>query len=440
VSGDPNPATGGGAVSESFCVLPWLHVFADENGVMYPCCRSITSKLPNKNELDGKPYRIQDETGIENGWNSAYMRQLRVDMLTGHRPKPCARCYMYDDLGMRSHRQSQNEAYREHIAKLVAKTDPDGQAPLDIRTVDIRLGNLCNLRCRMCSPQSSKALIREWAALHSVPADHAYFNRLRELDWFSRPAFWRIFERHTANIERLHFAGGEPLLIPQMFMFLDRLIELDRAPHITLSYNTNLSMLPPRLRDLWSHFLSVRVTVSLDGFDHVNTFIRYPSQWPALDHNLKTLDTEAEQFNCGSGLGFNTAVQIYNVFRIGELLDYTSTLKRFEAPNLSILSYPEHFSIRILPAEMKHQAAERLRNTAKRYASQPPPQWGEQQTNKLLASIDGIIDHMLSVDQHDLIPEFCRWTRYMDRARGQRVLEIIPELTPLFKPPYSHSN
>jgi hypothetical protein len=36
--------------------------------------------------------------------------------------------------------------------------------PLDLRSVDLRLGNVCNLRCRMCSPQSSKALLGEFAA------------------------------------------------------------------------------------------------------------------------------------------------------------------------------------------------------------------------------------------------------------------------------------
>jgi sulfatase maturation enzyme AslB (radical SAM superfamily) len=410
-----------------------MHLFADENGVIYPCCRSVGSKLPNVNEADGRPFRVQDEGGIAEGWNSAYMRNLRRDMLAGRRPEPCARCYMYEDIGMRSHRQSQNEHYLKQIAGLLMRTDPDGSAPLELQTIDLRLGNLCNLRCRMCSPQSSKALIREWAELHGVPSNHSYFEQLRNLDWFSQPAFWQIFEKHTANIERLHFAGGEPLLINQMFDFLERLIELGRAKNIMISYNTNLTVLPRRIFELWPHFRSVRVTVSVDGFDEVNSLIRYPTNWATLDRNMKTLDAEAERLNCRGGLGINTTVQLYNIFHIEKFIEYAATsFNSFEAPNLSILTFPEQFNIQILPPEMKQQAAARLRDFTARFADRWPDRWQQAALPALLAAIDGIIQHMMSADRTDLLPEFRRWSLHQDRFRGQNLLDVIPELAPLF--------
>ncbi len=420
--------------SESFCILPWMHVFADEGGVMYPCCRSVGSKLPNVHEGEDRPYRIQDEDGLEEGWNSAYMRGLRRDMLTGRRPKPCERCYMYEDLGMGSHRQSQNAEYLDRFPALPAGAGPDGRAPLQLRTVDLRLGNLCNLRCRMCSPQSSKALIREWAAFHDAPDDHPFFQELQRRDWFSRKTFWQIFEKHTSKIERLHFAGGEPFLIPPMFDFLERLIELGRAQNIMVSYNTNLTLLPRRVFELWPRFRGVRVTVSLDGFAEVNSFIRHPSRWSTITGHLKTLDSEAEHLNCNGGLGINTAVQIYNVFRIDELLEYLATsFTRFEAPNLSILSYPEHLSIRVLPPEMKRHAAERLRNFTKRFANRWPERWQGGELERLLAAIEGIIEHMMGENHSGLLPEFFRWSEHQDRFRGQNTVEVIPELAPLFE-------
>jgi sulfatase maturation enzyme AslB (radical SAM superfamily) len=433
-SDNPELKKSSGLPSASFCVLPWMHLFADENGVMYPCCRSVGSQLPNVDERNGKPYKIQDEGGLEEGWNSAYMRDLRREMLAGSRPKPCERCYMYEDLGMRSHRQSQNTQYLKQVSGLLARTDEDGRTPLDLQSVDIRLGNLCNLRCRMCSPQSSKVLIEEWAALHGVPSSHPYFEELRQLDWFSQPTFWRIFQKHTANIERLHFAGGEPLLIEPMFDFLQRLIEDGRAKEITISYNTNLTVLPRRVFDLWPHFRSVRVTVSLDGFGDVNGLIRYPSRWATIDRNLKMLDAEAERLNCGGGLSFNTTVQVYNIFRLDEFVEYAaSSFTRFEAPNLSILSVPEHFNIRILPPEMKERAAARLLNLTERMATRWPERWQGRQVRDLLAATHGIIDHMMSADRRDLLPEFLRWCKHQDRFRGQDVLKVIPELAPIFE-------
>lgn len=417
--------------SGSFCVLPWMHLFADERGVMYPCCRSVGSLLPNVDD-DGRVLRIHDENGIESAWNSGYMKTLRVDMLEGRRPKPCERCYLYEDLGMRSHRQSQNAQHAEEIARYVDATEADGAAPLALRSIDLRIGNLCNLRCRMCSPQSSKALIQEWAALYGVKSDHQAFDELRTLDWFSTESFWRVFESHTQDVERLHFAGGEPLLVPEMFDFLERLVAGGRAGRIMLSYNTNLTLLPPRIYELWPHFRKVRVTASIDGFGGVNSFIRHPSRWEQIDANLKRLDADSERLNCGGGLGINTTVQLYNVFRLDELLEYAATsFTNFEAPNLSVLTYPEHFNIRILPREMKERAAAKLQQFMARF-DRWPERWHGRQLDELRAAVDGIVTHMMEADHTAALGEFRRWSDHQDHFRGQSAMAVIPELAPLF--------
>lgn len=420
--------------SDSFCVLPWMHVFADESGVMYPCCRSVGSQLPNVDE-DGQPYRIQDEGRLVEGWNSAYMRKLRLDMLEARRPRPCERCYMYDDLGIRSHRLSANTTYRSRIAEFLARGDDEQRVPLDLHSVDLRLGNLCNLRCRMCSPQSSKALIQEWADLYRVPSDHEAFDRFRRLDWFSSESFWKIFEKHTPQLEWLHFAGGEPLLVPQMFDFLQRLVELGRAEHITLNYTTNGTALPKRIYELWPHFQNVRVTVSLDGFDKVNSFIRHPANWRTIDRNLRILDEHADQLNCSGGLGLNTTVQMFNIFRLDDLLRYVAkTLRRFEPPNLTLLTYPEHFSIQLLPPAMKNRAMMRLRAFLDSFSGHWPEHWEGAPFEQFMSRVEGVFDHLMSADRSDAIPEFRRWTEHQDQFRGQNVCEVIPELAPLFEP------
>ena len=410
-----------------------MHVFADESGVMYPCCRSVGTRKPNVDER-GRPHHVYDEAGLEPAWNSAYMRTLRLDMLTGARPAACERCYMYDDLGMRSHRQDANDEYRDRIPDLIQPTGVDGSAPLDLMSVDLRLGNLCNLRCRMCSPQSSRALIGEFATAYGLPPAHAAFDQLRTMDWFASERFWEIFERHTPHVERLHFAGGEPLMIPQMFDFLARLVDLGRAPGISLSYNTNLTMLPDRVYELWPRFRQVRVTASIDGFGAVNSFIRYPSQWVEIDANLRRLEADADRLNLGGGLAFNTTVQIFNVLRLDEFLDYVvSTFTRAEAPNLSVLTQPSHFNIRALPLPLKQLAAERLSAAMNRLAPRWPERWLGAEQDSLNSSVAGIISHMMEKDATDRLKEFRRWTAIQDQQRGQRTQEVLPELAPLWE-------
>ena len=415
---------------ETFCVLPWMHLFADERGVLFPCCRVTGTAMPNVDSR-GEPHRIH-AGDLEQAWNSEYMKRLRRDMLEGRRPKPCSRCFLYEDLGVKSHRQLQNDKYSDSLEELIASSSPEGEAPMRIRTVDIRLGNLCNLRCRMCFPNSSKKLIDEWAALHGMGEDHEYVREMRSLDWFSTDEFWEVFESCAPDIERLHFAGGEPLLIPQAFKFLERLISLGRAGEITVSYNTNATVLPPEIFDLWPRFKAVRVTASVDGFGGLNSFIRHPSNWERVDHNLKRLDRNAERLNC-SVLGFNTTVQVYNVLRLDELLEYTvEAFERFDPPNLSLLSQPECFSVQILPAAMKDQAATRLREFKQRYNGRWPGRWEEADLQAFLHNIDGVIDHMMAADRSSEIPEFVCRNDFHDRYRGQDVREVIPELAPVF--------
>lgn len=421
--------------SASFCVLPWIHLFADEGGLMYPCCRSVSTKKMNVDD-QGHPLRVFDAGGLDAAWNSAYMRQIRLDMIAGARPVPCERCYMYDDLGMRSHRQDVNEEYAARIPEMLASTRDDGAAPLDLRSVDLRLGNVCNLRCRMCSPQSSKALLGEFAAAARLPVSHKLFDDYRKMEWFVGDQFWEIFERHTPAVERLHFAGGEPLIIPEMFDFLARLITLGRAGGISLSYNTNLSVLPPRVYELWLHFAQVRVTVSLDGAGAVNEFIRFPSDWTTIDRHLRTLAADAGRLNLGGGIAFNTTVQIFNVLRIGELLEYlVDAAPTAEAPNLSVLSYPRHFSIQALPPALKEEATRRLRNTMARLHGRWPAHWRATGLDELGAAVDGIISHMHEQDRTAYLPEFRRWTAIQDQHRGQETRLCLPELASLLDVP-----
>lgn len=399
---------------------------------MWPCCRSIGSRQPNLSDEDGKPRHIYDKGGVAAGMDTAAMRMLRRNMLEGHRPPACERCYMVEDLGMRSHRQTQNELWNADIPHLLADTEKDGSVNVTLRTADIRLGNTCNLRCRMCSPQSSQALIPEWAAHYGLPREHRHFDAYRHFDWFDRPEFWTMLENQAPKLVRINFAGGEPLLIRSMFDFLERMVASGQAGNMTISYNTNLTILPKRVFALWPSFKSIRVTVSIDGFGAVNDFIRFPSRWDDIDANLRTLDRESDQLNLGAGLSTNTAVQVYNVFRLGELLDYMATeLTCFEVPNLSIVTYPEYLDLRILPAELKELAEMRLRAAISRSADLWRERWGDD-VDRLVAAIEGVISHMRGDDRSELLPQFLRWASHQDHFRGQSTSAAVPELAPLF--------
>lgn len=426
------------APSPTFCVIPWVHAFGDERGLLRPCCMTLGSDVRDLQAVDaeGRPYTVHDAGSLEAGWNSPFMKTLRREMLDGTRPSVCRRCFEEEDLGIKSYREDSNEMFGAHIEAALAATSPDGTAPIDlVCSADFRLGNACNLKCRMCSPVSTKLLIPEWQRLFNVPDGHAELEALRKVDWFDADDFWNNCERLMPGLERLHFAGGEPMIISRMLDFLQRVVDEGHAHHIQLSYVTNLTTLPERVTKLWPAFQGVSLTGSLDGHEPVNSFIRYPARWDRIDTHLRRLVVERDAFNC-SKITINTTVQAYNVLTLADLFEYLLPLHapHFTVyPRLSKLDWPSCFSIQVLPPALKALAAERLRAFVARWDGRWPDTSDE--LPRFLKAIEGVIEHMEAADRTAELPEFARRTLVFDEMRGQNVREALPDLAPAFDLP-----
>src|SRR5262249_25386900 len=139
-----------------------------------------------------------------------------------------------------------------------------------------------------------------------------WLTAMERLDWFQQPALWDTFEPHLASIERLHFARGEPLMIAPGVEILPPPLERRHPPHAPLSHNTNVTVLPKEVARLWPHFRGVRIQASLDGYDAVNHYIRYPARWSVIDRHLGEMERERARLNV-TRIGFHVTVQAYNI-------------------------------------------------------------------------------------------------------------------------------
>ncbi len=416
--------------SKTVCALPWIHYFTSEMAHNFPCCISTDTSLPNVS-ASGRKYNVYESGVFEQAWNSDYMKELRLDMLAGIRPKPCERCYKFEDLGIPSHRYWANKKWSTHFDRVLPSMKPDGSLPLKLYSADIRLGNLCNLRCRMCSPVSSKGLTAEWRLMNLIDDKEA--DEFMSLDWFERPEFWDMFLRYADDLESLHFAGGEPFIIKQHYVFLKSLIEKGIAKKLTLSYNTNLTMLPAELLELWKQFKVVNLMISLDGTEEVNHYIRFPSNWANIHKNIKFLHDNLEAYNIHN-LDFNITVQVYNIFNLPQLVDFLiDQYPKATFPMLSLLFGPEELSIQILPTEKKQLLTKLWTEflSARKSHWMQKGKWHEEVDN-LVNNIEGIIEFMNKSDQGRLLPKFKMRTRVYDKSRNQSCPEVIPELASLF--------
>jgi MoaA/NifB/PqqE/SkfB family radical SAM enzyme len=156
---------------DTFCVLAWNHLHLTPNGAVKMCC--IAGEDIHEN---GEPYNLYSHT-YEEIWNSAYMRRARKGMSKGKCISACQRCYSEEITLGESRRTQQNARWiteynklpEEFIAEAAVNDFYIKERP---QFLQLNLGNLCNLACRMCTSLYSSRIEKDSIQNKWVPAGH----------------------------------------------------------------------------------------------------------------------------------------------------------------------------------------------------------------------------------------------------------------------------
>ena len=397
---------------KTFCILPWMHLATNSSGNYRVCCNSV----PGKNfimDKNNEPYKIY-KADVKEMWNSDTYRNLRLQLLKEEYPEMCQRCWREEASDIKSARQSYNEAYSHFIEGALSNTDKEGKAPLKIGYVDLRLGNLCNLKCRMCNPWASNQWVEEWNTTTSydgkdIPKEER--TRLEHMDWPTNEKTWENLMPIIDTVEEIYLTGGEPTLALEQYKLFDKCIELDKAKDIILKYNTNLTNIPPKMIDYWKHFKKIKINASIDGFDELNRYIRYPTNWKSVHKNLSAFHKMEQDGNMR--VQVHTTVQMYNILDIVDLFEYTEQFGYF--PYLNILDHPDYLNVRVLPLHLKECVVEDLQQ----YIDKP--------------KVQGLINYMMDEDWSQHTEKFVEYTNWLDKSRKQDILDVVPALEDVIK-------
>lgn len=404
--------------NKTFCVMPWVHVAITTSGSFRPCCNVTYLKDDyKKGEVVGlfeNLHGIYNEK-IEDVWNSDTYRNFRKQMLNGERISACSRCYREEAAGIKSPRLCNNESYPLNIQEL----DKDGYCDLDtIKFIDIRLGNKCNLKCRMCNPYSSDLWVPDERKTHLRKTPEKWLNRLEQMVWYDNELFWDNISSILDSCEIIYFSGGEPTLFEgKKYELFDKCINKGIAKNITLRYNTNTTLLPKKLINYWKNFKEVRLQCSIDGFGKVDEYIRYPTKWKTIDKNIKLIHELKKTSHANMNISVHTTVQMYNAFDLINLFDY---LKQYEIfPFLNILNHPKHYNIKTLYKDQKKIVSDKINS------------WYEKNKNFFrqdCSKLFQVVDYMNKDDWSHLYKDFLHETKLLDEIRNQRLGDYIPEL------------
>jgi sulfatase maturation enzyme AslB (radical SAM superfamily) len=153
----------------------------------------------------------------------------------------------------------------------------------------------------------------------------------------------------------MYFTGGEPLLNSEHWALLEELIASDQASGISLMYNTNLTTIKYKdknIIDIWQQFKTVNIQCSIDAVGEPLEYIRSGTRWEKIKSNLDQLVSDSQNSNINIAL--SPVLSILNIWFIDELYKYASS-KNIPI-NLIILTGPDYLALDVMPDSLKSLA------------------------------------------------------------------------------------
>ena len=389
---------------DKFCVLPWVSLEASPIGTLRPCCLAddeIVDNNGNKFELSTADF-IDVQT-------SNHMRDLRTQFLEGQQPKTCRKCWNEEDAGRTSKRMHTLDRLKHSLKDEYWSTDAK-----PLMFLDLKLGNICNLKCRICGSWSSSQFAgEEISFLPQAEKKSSYaYKMLRAGAWpKENNHFWQQIDNILDDIRYIEFTGGEPFMIDQHFDMLQSLVDRGIANQVEIHYNTNGTLFPLRGPDIWKHFKTVEIAFSIDDIGPRFEYQRSNASWSTVKENISRFRIMREgmpnlQLQCC------TTVNVFNVRYLDEVALWIA-LQDFDFVYWNMMHDAWYFSISRLPADAKQEIASYLSQCNAPEIYRP--------------DFERIINFMNNGESSDG-NETRSQIRLLDNRRNQNLVKLAPEL------------
>lgn len=282
----------------------------EDNYIVKPCCRlDVYEKAKNIDQIK----------------NHEFLLNLRDEFIKRRIPAVCNSCTQKENLGLSSKRL--DALNHEMFIETEYLIDEQSMVHHNMIDWDIRPDNICNLKCVMCSPlQSSK-----WN--EDIEIYQKYFQyplqKRNSIDWTY------VLNNVKNKAKRIYIAGGEPFYSKPTLKFLKELSDHSwNRKNTELCIQTNGVSLNENLIETLSRFEKIEFNMSLDGTEHVNHIIRYPTDWKLFLNNYR----ELSKISCKAKMDFSTTVSALNLPDIDDMLSLfpedTFHLNRLEFPRI----------------------------------------------------------------------------------------------------------
>jgi len=402
--------------SETFCMLPWMHMHAFPDGRVYPCCLAEYFH----------PVGDLRKNTMREVWNQPKYKAMRVNMMADKPCVECTKCYEQERHGAFSMRNDANRNYG-HMIKEVNQTQADGtHDEFKIRYWDVRFSNLCNFRCRSCGPIFSSNWYSDHVKLYNRKPDVLGRDMERvEYAAGDEDSMERQMVEHVPYLEQVYFAGGEPLIMKEHYTLLEKLIEAGKTD-IRLQYNTNFSELAfkdKHVFEYWRHFKNVSVGASLDGMGAQAELIRKGADWRQTVDNRERMMREVPHVD----FYVSSTVSSMNVLHVLKFHKEWTRLGLIKAKdwNINLCQSPDWYRPDIFPTWFKEQE---IYPAYEEHIAWLDPQ---DSLRRATTGYQSLVSLMRANDASRHWPRFVEECAKLDSVRGENFWATFPEFDKL---------
>jgi len=421
-------------MSKTACVVPWSTLAIGPDGRATFCC-----DVPEPLTVDGRMGSVYRDS-LDDLWNAREIVQVRAAMARGERPPTCHLCWEREAAGGVSRRLISNEVYRqiggELAVEALAQEGAESGYRLERRPdwFILELGNVCNLKCRSCSPLFSSRIAADavhhaWTANQPAPPpETAAAGRPRQRlrlapentsAWFEDvDGMADMIASGAGGKAMLSLIGGEPFLIDRSWRLLSALVERGVAPRLFVGLLTNGQQRNAKLEELVPRFRGFNVSVSIDGHGRLYELLRHGGSWRKLTDTVRWLRQIP-----------NLDVSAVPTLQNANVLDMVTLLRFLDEHQLrlayNMVTWPARLRPTNLPPSVRRIAAARLRA----YLDT------ECQPGNLavVRTYCEVLEEAGDDFDAELFGEFMTFTNDLDASRGESLREAAPELVELIR-------
>ena len=416
------------SLKDHFCPSPWFHMRITNNGGM-TYCRWADKNTAEVNIRDVDPQSFFQQ----------HMADVRTTMLQGEAVDGCSRCYQMETHNKVSGRQKQLlkigvrvEQFEKSLASSpwvsAFSSQEFSQLPQDWQ---IDLGNHCNSACIFCHPNASSRLATEWKRI-------GFIDQLPAPNWTDDPVlvdqFIAMLEA-SPHIQYLHFIGGETLITPAFQTILQALIRSGLNHTATIGFTTNLITWNQPVVDLLSQFAGVNLGMSIESFDSINDYVRWPATIPKIHQYLDQWIAIAQDRNWL--MQFRTTPTALTIDSLLSVYRYAWD-RSIAIESCNFLDQPECMRPSVLPLSHRLPIIDRMESWIAEHNTNSnvivntrDPSVAQQQIVQDLQSYVNYLKR--ESDESFRLPELVTYLKRIESNRGNSVLTYLPQYEELFR-------